>query len=436
MSSEQSASPPTVEVAARCHEIQVCLAGKQVPEFESIGLIGMAVRLALHIRGLPLIGYDVLRMVAVQYLDIPALALPRLLSLLADVEFVRLQTQGDSIKAVLPNVPYYEGLYNALGEYASSETPFNEAETLSLAIVERLSKAPHPVDSLHNRTGAERKLFDRALQIGHAGRFLVRRRSRGKDIVLSPTYFSENADVFADLVAAQGAGSVRRVLEAIKSMQGVPLALVRKTKSIGGIRLSDAELTVLTRLAQDGAVKPPSIKTTHAGENHFLFTPTPSGAALPATKREIYERAMAIVAAVRQGQLLAKSFRIHSPGAVLYTLRTKLKLGKATTEATEQYRNLVHLRIGRLIAVGNGFSEFRIIDTEENREALDIAYQLVEGGVAQGIEIDESARRALQQPQEYVEAMIASAELRTREVVALDREQQLELDILLSGGNL
>ena len=44
---------------------------------------------------------------------------------------------------------------------------------------------------------------------------------------------------------------------------------------------------------QDGAVKPPSIKTAHAGEQHFLFTPTPTGAALPVTKREIYERDIA-----------------------------------------------------------------------------------------------------------------------------------------------
>ena len=394
----------------------------------------MAVRLALHIRGLPLIAYNVLRLVAVQYLGIPAVALKRLLHVLAEVEFVRLRTEGDTIKAVLPTVPYYEGLYAAMGEYASVESAFNEAEVLSLAILDRLSRSPYSVDSLHNRTGAERKLFNRALQIGEAGRFLVRRRNRGKDIVLSPTYFSENAEVFADLVAAQGAGSVARVLEAVKSMQGIPLSIVRKTRRIGDVQLSDLELAVLTRLAQDGAVKPPSIKTTHSGENHFLFTPTPTGAALPATKREIYERAMAIVAAVRQGQLLAKQYAIRSPGAVLYTLSTKLKLGKATTEATEQYRNLVHLRIGSLVPVGNGYSEFRIIDTEENREALSIAYQLVEDGIPQGMEIDEAARRALQQPQEYVEAMIASAELRQREVISLGKEQQLELDILLSGG--
>ncbi|HTU91171.1 MAG TPA: hypothetical protein VMF69_13920, partial [Gemmataceae bacterium] len=37
-----------------------------------------------------------------------------------------------------------------------------------------------------------------------------------------------------------------------------------------------------------------------------------SGAALTATKRDIYEKAMAIVAAIRQGQFLPRQFAIVS----------------------------------------------------------------------------------------------------------------------------
>jgi len=38
---------------ARCHEIQLAIRDKEVPRFESIPEIGMAVQLALHIRGFP-----------------------------------------------------------------------------------------------------------------------------------------------------------------------------------------------------------------------------------------------------------------------------------------------------------------------------------------------------------------------------------------------
>ncbi|HEY0016383.1 MAG TPA: hypothetical protein VGC13_08695 [Longimicrobium sp.] len=421
------------ELAARCHEIQVCLGQHEVSDFETITEVGMAVRLALHLRGQAIIPYEHVRLVAIHLLGIPALAVSRILHLLADVEFVFLSTQGKTIRSVLSKVPYYEDLYTQLGDYALGGS-MNEAEQLTIEIVRRLARSPNNVESLRNTVGAESKLFDRALRIGEEGSFLIKRRARGRDILISPTYFSENADVFADEVAAKGAKTVGRALEAVRSLQGVPLSLVEKAGRIGAFELSPAEIGVLRRMAQDGMVKPPSIQTTHAGENHFLFTPTPTGAALSPTKRDIYERAMAVVAAVRQGQLLSHKYAIRSPGAVIWTLRERGRLGRATTEATEQYRKLVHLRIGRLVSAGSGFSEFHIIQTDENKEALTIAYDLVSGGSARGVEVDEEARKALQQDQTYIESLVAAAELRKREVISLDTEQAEQLDLLLAGG--
>lgn len=424
------------EVAVRCHEIQVSLGATEVPEFELLSEIGMAVRLALHIRGLPAIRYETLRLVANHYLYIPTTAVQRIVLLLADAEFVKIDMEGKSIKTVLPAIPYYEDLFRELGEYAQTIGKFNEAETLSIEIVRRLAKSPENVDSLRNTLGADSKLYTRSISIGESGSYLIKRRSRGRDILLTPLYFSENADVFADIVASKGSKNVKEVLDAVKSMQGVPLSVIENSKRIGHCELDPAQVSLLTRLAQDGIVKPPSIRTTYSGQNYFIFTPTPAGAALPPTKRDIYERAMAIVAAVRQGQFLPQAYAIRSPAAVIAALRDRLKLSKATTEATQQYLELVHLRVGQLIPVGGGFSEFRIIDTEENKEALQIAYSLVTTGVVKGMEVDDDARKALQQSQEYVESIVASGELRKRTYIKLDAGQQLELDLILSGGKL
>lgn len=431
-----ASSPSTLlaDTAARCHEIQVCLGDVEVPEFEAVLEIGMAVRLALHLRGLAAIPYEVVRLVAAHYLGIPAMAVQRIVLLLAEVEFVAIQKEGNTIKAVLPNVPYYESLYGTLGEFAATERTFNEGEQLSLEVLRRLATAPEHVDTLRKETGAERKLFDRAIQLGEEGAFLVKRKARGRSILLSPTYFSQNADTFADLVAAKGATQVQQALAAVRSLQGVPLSMLEK----GLITINDKELPgeqvrILKRLAEDGIVKPPSIKTSHAGDQYFLFTPTPTGAAMSPTKREIYERAMALVAAVRQGQFLAKQYRIKSPGGVLYTLLRDGKLGRSTTEANEQYRNLVRHRIAQLIPTGGGFAELRLIDTKENREALRIALALVDEGSATGIEVDEAARQALTLDQPSIESIVASGKLRKRELVELDRDQQLEIDALISG---
>jgi hypothetical protein len=119
---------------------------------------------------------------------------------------------------------------------------------------------------------------------------------------------------------------------------------------------------------------------------------------------------------------------------VLYTLRSNLRLGKATTEATQQYKQLTILRVARLVDVGNGYSEVEIVDTPENREALDIAYDLVAQGKTSGTEVDDTARKALQESQDYVESLIASADLRRRETVQLSEEQSEQLDLLFLEG--
>jgi len=219
-------------------------------------------------------------------------------------------------------------------------------------------------------------------------------------------------------------------MKALRALQGVPLSIVQKNKEIAGTKFTDEELNLLLRLAQDGAVKPPSITTKHSGEQFFLFTPTPAGAALAPTKRDIYERAMAVVAAVRQGQFLPRQYAIRSPGAVLYTLKSNLKLGRATTEATQQYRKLVHLRVARLVDVGSGFSELQIIDTLENREALEMAYDLVNAGVASGAEVDQAARDALQREHTFVESLVSSGTLQRRHNVSLTQAQQIEIEYL------
>lgn len=420
----------TSNLAVRCHEIQTGLGRTEVPEFERIVLVGMAVRLALHIRGLPPIPFDTIKLVASHFLQIPAVAIRLVLELLEEIGFVRLGTSGNTIKTIIPDVPYYEELYLTMGEYTKDFT-LTEAEQLSIELVQRLSVSPHNLDTLRNELGAEAKLFERVLTIGTEGTYIRKLRARGKNVILSPTHFSENPELLADIIASGNANQLKKLLNAIRQMQGYPLALVEKKAQLGGTKLSSEEAKLVVRLAQDGIVKPPKLTTSHAGENYFLFTPTPSGAALAPTKRDIYERAMAIVAAVRQGQFLPRRYAIRSPGAVLYTLLNDLKLGRATTEAAQQYKNLVYLRVARLNDVGFGYKQLEIIDTEENREALKIAYELVNAGVASGMEVDEDARRALQQDQTYIESLISSGELQKTKQVSLTQEQQQQIEMVL-----
>ncbi len=118
------AADPKAETAARCHEIQVALNKIDVPEFDCVVEIGSAVRLALHIRGLPLVPYEVLRLVAVQMLSISSGAVRGITELLAEIEFLKIQSEGNTIHSALPTVPYYEDVYATIGGFAGSNRTF------------------------------------------------------------------------------------------------------------------------------------------------------------------------------------------------------------------------------------------------------------------------------------------------------------------------
>lgn len=400
---------------------------------ERIPEIGMAVQLALHIRGLPLLDYQIVKLVATTLIGIPRLAVDRITRLLAEIEFVRLMQEGRTIKSVLPTVPYFEALYDGLGEYFEMESGADEFEMLTLEIVDRLARAPHNADALASTLGADRRAFDDSVEIGTKSSFLIKRRHRTRDILMNPTYFSENAEIFADHVAKAGARSVQYTLDLLKRAQGWPLALIEKTQEIGGKRISADEVSLLKRLAQDGMVKPPSIVTSYAGQSMFMFTPTPGHANISPLKREQYERALAIVSAVRQGELLPNKFKIRNPGALLYRLKTDLQL-KPTSDYAEQYKNLVLLRIAKLEKLDNGWHQLKIIDTPENRESLNIAYNLVQGGKIADFDIDKEAIAAMTGSQEYVESLVSSKLLREREKVTLSEETENEVTQLLLEG--
>lgn len=418
---------------ARCHEIQLAMKDKEVARFETIPEIGMAVQLALHIRGLPVIEYELLKLVATTLIGIPRLAVDRIVTLLDEVEFVRLSKDGKRIKAVLPTVPYFEELYEGLGEYLETESKIDEFESLTLEIVDKLAGSPYNADALAGKLGADRKDFDSSIELGTKGRFLISTRHRSKDVLMNPTYFSENGDVFADHVAKCGAKTVQRTLELLKAAQGWPLSLIIKRGEIAGNAVSPDEIALLSRLAQDGIVKPPSIKTTHAGQSLFMFTPTPGHVNVSPLKREQYERALAIVSAVRQGELLPNKYRIRSPGAVLYTLKNELQL-RPTSDYAEQYQNLEHLRIARLEKLDNGYRQLKIVDTPENRESLNIAYQLVQGEKIPELLVDQEAIMAMGGTQEYVESLVSSRIMRDKGQVTLSEESGHEITQLLLEG--
>ena len=183
-------------------------------------------------------------------------------------------------------------------------------------------------------------------------------------------------------------------------------------------------------MVADGVLRPPSLTVGVSGvTEHFVFTPAPGVKRLDGASREIYERTMALVAAVRKGQLMPDRYRIHSPLALLGKLRSA-KAISASSEAAAQYSNLVTLRVGKLVPSSSGRFRFELIDTEENLKAVDDAIQMFSDGEPV-MGVNEDARLALQRDESYIQSLVSATRLRLVERPALDQESKQQYDQLI-----
>ena len=417
------------ETAEFAFDLHAGLSALQVPEFDQLPIVGMATTLAINVKGLGDIEYEVLRKVSDHFMSIPSYALKSVLDVLAEVEFIRIFTSGKTITKITPNIPVFESVYEKLGEYADNELDFNEYEEATISILASLYDAPRNKDSLHAKLGMDRQVFDRCITLGSRSGIVAQHVARGKNILISPFYFADNLDGLADIVAGAGTPALQSTLQKVKGNQGWPLSLVASTGEIGGTKLSATEAQLVQKLAAEGILKPPTIKFGARTES-FLFTPKPGSTRLNAANREIYERAMALISAVRKGQLLPDTYRIRSPVRILEKLRDTGYLG-SNSEAQNQYQNLVVLRVAHLRQTSFSRWQLCLNLTPENVAALKLAIQLLRTGTLSDMEVDKEARIALSRDEEYIQSLISSAELKKRQKQLKDPQAVYEYEQLL-----
>lgn len=415
------------ETAEFAFDLQVGLEGADVPEYDAAADIGKAAVLAVNLRGLGETDYGALRIVAAHHFHIRSDVLDRILRILAELELIRLVTQGQTIKKVIPDVPHFEDVYERVGEFAEQK-PLNEIELATVAILHRLYNAPENKDALRNQLGVDESAFASSLQIGTAAGLITDQRARGRDMLASPLYFSGDLQNFIDMAARGDTPNVRRVLELVKQHQGMPLSTIISDQRISDVSISADQVAVVKALAAEGIIKPPSIARPNGTQEQFVFTPAPGKARMGASSREIYEKGMALAAAVRKGQMLPEAIRIRSPQAVLNKLAEHKWIG-ANTEAVHQYRNLAVLGLGRLERISGDFFRFHLIDVPENLQAVAIASTLLSGGAPSDLEQDSKARLLLGKDETYVKSHLSSSKLRASAVSTIvSKKAERELD--------
>jgi hypothetical protein len=285
-------------------------------------------------------------------------------------------------------------------------------------IMAELFKRPENKDRLQHTTGIDQKLLDRCLLIGEHGGLITNHRVRGSSVLVSPVYFADNTEALADLVAKTGSEDFKSVTDAIRANQGWPLSMVLAKQEVAGRALTPVQIELARMLAADNILKPPTIEIGQHSET-FLFTPRPGNARLSAGKRDIYERAMALLAAVRKGQLLPFRYPINQPAVLLRALLGKGYLG-ANSEAKAQYGKVAATyNIGYFKQTQPGMHQFWLRQTEENVEAVKTAIAMAEGEqVKVEMRMDTEARALLQKDDRYVRSVLGSKKLRERDRIA------------------
>lgn len=418
------------EIAVRSHDIIVASGPARASEYDNLANIGAAVRIAINLRGVPPVPFPLLKDVAVHRLGLQAPEVRPAIELLAEAEMVVLHTEGRNIKTIVPDIPYFADLYSTIGE-VGMQTGLNEHEELTITIMKRLNLSPVTNDALVS-LGPEKQALKRVLDIGNDAGFIVSKRARGKTIFLSPGYFAEDPQALADLTALAGNSKLSQTLNLLKKHQGYPLSKIVTEREIVGCKLDDEEINIIKILAGDGFIPPPSIKTDHSGEHHFIFGPRPGNTRLQPHEVQIYLNAIALVAAVRQGQFLAKEYAIRYPSLLLKAFKEKKYL-TSNSEASEQYKAIVQAGVAKLEKTTASKASLRLIDNPDNIRSLDMAIELVSGNTGHPCP-DEELILALRQGERYVEPLLSRKTLANYNIIQTDQLSQAAFDNFLLRG--
>lgn len=350
-------------------------------EIKSIRLIGMAERLAIHIRGADVIDdYKKLEYISSQF-GIDSLVLPRVLEVLQDLEWVRVHHKRNKITAIDESVPYFNDIYETAGEYFSDLNP-TEIEIATISICDDLALAPSIAQDVISKMGLDDQACSMVVDIGRSGGFIGEYQSEhtGERVLYSPLYWVENPEIIEqvfELLKRFGADRIHKVLSSVRSYQGFPLP---DTFIEGDETQITEDMEVLAEAVRRGIILSPEV-TSLKGRKNFAFTPQ---VGLPIHEKIILEKAMAILSCVRYGEHFGSITKVRFPDAILNRLLSSPHRIGEHTEIKTQYSILVSRGMGNIFPHRQWKNRyfFKLVPTEENLRAVRLARDLLSVGEA------------------------------------------------------
>ncbi|MEU4811895.1 hypothetical protein AB0H20_22050 [Nocardia fluminea] len=389
-------------------------------------LVGMAASLAALIRGQDVVNdAQALRAVAAEQLDVNQFAFDDVVKTLAEIDFVQgVQVSGGKITRFTENVPYYDDLYAELGRAWRDRQP-TELEQQMVMLVDNLADAPLPVEELASRIGLDTEAVPKLLEVGRSAELVKTIPMLDGDVVYSPFFGFENPDVVGELVRDHGPAELADAFAALRGEQGMPVTA--------------AQPVLLDAIAR-GLLLAPAVVLPGDTVQPFAALPYTLDRELLRGRKPVLEKALAVLACLRCGQHFGGATNL--PADALVNVIDKLLdphrgILQPHGSHARQYK-LMHA--AGIIAFdpdskpGGSWVRPRFIDTDDNRDALRIARDLITyGEQVEGRVGDEQARAALLLGQPFSAPMQTTARLRTKVAVS-PRQWQTVIDAALGRG--
>lgn len=358
-------------------------------------IVGMAATIAGLIRGRDVVtDAQSLMTVAAEQLDVDSLVFDKVVGVLEEAEFVEgVQRHGTRIVGFTETVPYYDGLYETLGEIWRSRQP-TDVEQQLLVVVDGLSVAPVPLESLEDRYGLDRADLPGIVDVGRQTGLIQTLRTIDGDLAYSPFFGFENPELFGELAETHGSERLILEFEQMRNRQGLPI--------------NPEQFPLLTDAVARGLIMAPAVTLPNGTEQPFAALPYVPDHRLLVARKPVLDKALAVLACLRCGE----SFGQHNslPSAALVSVIDKLldpnRGMLAPHEGHErQYALMVRagiIRFGPDPMPGGRWVTPVFIDTEDNREALQVARDLIVHGEPVTTRVDDAtARKVLTSGEKY-----------------------------------
>ncbi|WTX00884.1 hypothetical protein OG216_46450 (plasmid) [Streptomycetaceae bacterium NBC_01309] len=333
-------------------------------------LVGSAADVASLIRGRELI-QDVfaLQVIAARELDVAPSSFERVLEVLETCGLIDVMrnSRGEAV-GIIEQVPSYRALYEKLGSVWRESRP-RQLEEEILAVVRRLARGPMALESLAAEVGVDSSP-DEIVALGRETSILKVATTLDGDILYSPYSAFENPAAVRRLLHEHGSSQMQAELEALHRHQG--LAITAGTYPM----LADA--------VARGLISAPSVALPDGKETPFAVLPYSLDRELLVGRKPVLDKALAIVACLRCAQKFGGFTNLADELAVISAFLDPDK-GELTPHGSHerQYallRNLGIIRFGCDPHPGRKWVQPVFVDTADNREAMEIARELIDVG--------------------------------------------------------